>query len=282
MYALLDASTAAAASGSSLPPSASSSAAGSTRNTSQRSREKLAAQGLLAGTEHERAAQAEPAARAALEAPGHRPRMTRRLTAPFTFLFRPFLWPVLAGFPASSGSSSSTRASRRPRAQAFDNPELLLLVFAGRRFRRLPRARARVGLPLRRRHARRYGNGHLPRVAGFYTDSPTPTACRGATGCATTSAASTSTRSSRSHPGRLAARGASTRCCCSSPAAARDGQAALAGDPRRRLPHPLRHHRHPRPLLAPGPDAQATAAGFTAAGPPRSRVVRGWWSPPGS
>ena len=58
------------------------------------------------------------------------PAVTRRLTAPFTFLFQPWLvWPIIALFAAvlwfvlvHKGLASATR-------EAFGNPELLLLVF---------------------------------------------------------------------------------------------------------------------------------------------------------
>src|SRR3954451_10689069 len=92
--------------------------------------EKLAAQGLLAGTEDKAPPRSNPLLALRWKVLVTNPRATELLTAPFAVLFRPFvLWPVLACFVAvvwfvlvEKGVASATR-------QAFDSPELLLLVF---------------------------------------------------------------------------------------------------------------------------------------------------------
>jgi len=69
--------------------------------------------------------------RARSSAPAPDPKWTSRLTAPFTFLYRPFiLWPVVAGFVGvcwfvlfHKGIASATR-------DAMNKPALLVLVFA--------------------------------------------------------------------------------------------------------------------------------------------------------
>ena len=93
--------------------------------------EKLAAQGLLAGTEDNAPERANPLLGLRAKVLITNPAITSRLTSPFTFLFRPWLvWPMLALFGAvlwfvlvQKGVASATR-------EAFRNPELLLLVFA--------------------------------------------------------------------------------------------------------------------------------------------------------
>src|SRR3954453_11612781 len=93
--------------------------------------EKLAAQGLLAGTEDKAPPRSNPLLALRWKVLVTNPRATELLTAPFAVLFRPFvLWPVLACFVAvvwfvlvEKGVASATR-------QAFDSPELVRLVFA--------------------------------------------------------------------------------------------------------------------------------------------------------
>jgi putative peptide zinc metalloprotease protein len=92
--------------------------------------EKLAAQGLLSGTEHRAPPRRNPLLALRWKVLVTNPQTTRRLTAPFAFLFRPWvMWPVLACFVGvfwfvlvRKGISSAT-------AQAFHSPGLLLLVF---------------------------------------------------------------------------------------------------------------------------------------------------------
>jgi putative peptide zinc metalloprotease protein len=92
--------------------------------------EKLAAQGLLAGHEDNAPPRANPLLALHWKLLVTNPKVTERLTAPFTVFFRPWvMWPVLVCFVGvcwfvlvEKGVASATR-------QAFDNPELLLLVF---------------------------------------------------------------------------------------------------------------------------------------------------------
>ena len=225
--------------------------------------EKLAEQGLLAGTEANAPERSNPLLGLRAKVLVTNPAITRRLTAPFTFLFRPWVvWPILALFVAvlwfvlvQKGLASATR-------EAFDNPELLLLVFVlaigSAAFHEIGHAAAC-----------RYGGGkpggmgaglymvwpafytdvtdayRLARhdrlrvdLGGLYFNAIVAVATVGAwfvwrVGCAA-----------------VARR----------PPAAPDGQAALAGDPRRRLPHPLRPHGGARPLRAHRPDAAPAAA----------------------
>src|SRR5579875_2830702 len=63
--------------------------------------EKLAAQGLLAGTEHAAPPRRNPLLALRWKVLVTNPRLTRRLTAPFTFFFRPWvMWPIVAAFGA--------------------------------------------------------------------------------------------------------------------------------------------------------------------------------------
>jgi putative peptide zinc metalloprotease protein len=93
--------------------------------------DKLAEQGLLQGSEYLAPPRRNPllALRWKVLVTGRK--STRRLTAPFTFLFRPWvMWPILLAFVGvlwfvliHKGVSSAT-------AQAFHSPGWLLLVFA--------------------------------------------------------------------------------------------------------------------------------------------------------
>src|SRR5207302_9571443 len=59
------------------------------------------------------------------------PKVTRRLTTPFTFLFRPLvMWPILAAFVAVCWFVLFDKGVAGATAQAFRSPGLLLLVFA--------------------------------------------------------------------------------------------------------------------------------------------------------
>ncbi|HET9691228.1 MAG TPA: hypothetical protein VFP61_08745 [Acidimicrobiales bacterium] len=92
---------------------------------------KLAALGLLAGTEHLAPPKRNPLLALRWKVLVTNPEITRRLTAPFGWLFAPWvMWPVLAAFGGvcwfvlvDKGVAAATR-------QAFDRPGLLLLVFA--------------------------------------------------------------------------------------------------------------------------------------------------------
>jgi putative peptide zinc metalloprotease protein len=93
--------------------------------------QKLAQQGLLAGHEHNAPPRRNPLLALRWKVLVTDPKWTSRLTAPFTFLYRPFiLWPVVAGFVGvcwfvlfHKGIASATR-------DAMNKPALLVLVFA--------------------------------------------------------------------------------------------------------------------------------------------------------
>ena len=92
--------------------------------------EKLADQGLLAGTEHKAPPKRNPLLALRWKVLVTNPEITRRLTAPFTVLFRPWLmWPVLAGFLAVCWFVLFHKGVASATAQAFNSPGLLLLVF---------------------------------------------------------------------------------------------------------------------------------------------------------
>ncbi|MGZ4248012.1 MAG: hypothetical protein ACXVUE_06850 [Solirubrobacteraceae bacterium] len=92
--------------------------------------EKLADQGLLAGTEHKAPPRRNPLLALRLKVLVTNPEITRRLTAPFTVLFRPWLmWPVLAGFVVVCWFVLFHKGVASATAQAFNSPGLLLLVF---------------------------------------------------------------------------------------------------------------------------------------------------------
>jgi putative peptide zinc metalloprotease protein len=97
----------------------------------QRLAEKLAGQGLLAGTEHQAPPRRNPLLALRWKVLVTDPRLTRRLTAPFTVLFRPWLmWPLLAAFGGVFWFVLLHKGVASATAQAFDSPGLLLLVFA--------------------------------------------------------------------------------------------------------------------------------------------------------
>ena len=92
--------------------------------------EKLADQGLLAGTEHQAPPKRNPLLALRWKVLVTNPEITRRLTAPFTFLFRPWLMvPVLAGFLVVCWFVLFHKGVASATAQAFNSPGLLLLVF---------------------------------------------------------------------------------------------------------------------------------------------------------
>src|SRR3954467_10848331 len=93
--------------------------------------QKLADQGLLAGHEHRAPPRRNPLLALRWKVLITDPKWTSRLTAPFTFLYLPFiLWPVIAGFLGvcwfvlfHKGIAAATR-------DAMNKPALLVLVFA--------------------------------------------------------------------------------------------------------------------------------------------------------
>src|SRR3954464_10430755 len=92
--------------------------------------EKLGEQGLLAGTEDNAPPRRNPLLALRWKVLVTDPVWTRRLTAPFTVLFRPWLmWPVLAAFVAVCWFVLVEKGVASATADAFHKPELLLLVF---------------------------------------------------------------------------------------------------------------------------------------------------------
>lgn len=93
--------------------------------------EKLAAQGLLAGTEDQAPPRRNPLLALRWKVLVTKPTLTRRLTAPFTIFFRPWImWPVLAAFVAVCWFVLIHKGVASATAEAFHSPGLLLLVFA--------------------------------------------------------------------------------------------------------------------------------------------------------
>jgi putative peptide zinc metalloprotease protein len=91
---------------------------------------KLAAQGLLAGSEHRAPPRRNPLLALRWKVLVTNPVLTRRLTAPFTILFRPWVVaPVLACFCAVFWFVLFHKGVASATAQAFHDPGLLLLVF---------------------------------------------------------------------------------------------------------------------------------------------------------
>jgi putative peptide zinc metalloprotease protein len=91
---------------------------------------KLAAQGLLAGFEHHAPPKRNPLLALRWKVLVTDPVLTKRLTAPFTFLFRPWLmWPILIAFGGVFWFVLFHKGVAAATSQAFHNPGLLLLVF---------------------------------------------------------------------------------------------------------------------------------------------------------
>jgi putative peptide zinc metalloprotease protein len=92
--------------------------------------QKLAGQGLLAGHEHNAPPRRNPLLALRWKFLITNPRWTRRLTAPFTFLFRPWIvWPVVACFLAVCWLALVREGFAAATSEAFRRPELLVLVF---------------------------------------------------------------------------------------------------------------------------------------------------------
>jgi putative peptide zinc metalloprotease protein len=91
--------------------------------------EKLAQQGLLAGSEDKAPPRPNPLLALRWKVLVTDPSITQRLTAPFVHMFRSWvLLPVLAGFAVVSWFVLIHKGVASATAQAFGNPELLLLV----------------------------------------------------------------------------------------------------------------------------------------------------------
>jgi putative peptide zinc metalloprotease protein len=97
----------------------------------QRIAAKLAAQGLLAGSEATAPPRRNPLLALRWKVLVTNPRVTTWLTAPFTLLFRPWLmWPIVGAFFAVCWFVLFEKGLAAPGADAFRRPGLLLLVFA--------------------------------------------------------------------------------------------------------------------------------------------------------
>jgi putative peptide zinc metalloprotease protein len=91
--------------------------------------EKLAEQGLLAGSEEKAPPRLNPLLALRWKVLVTDPKVTKRIAAPFQNAFRPWvLFPVLAGFAVVFWFVLIHKGVASATAQAFDNPELLLLV----------------------------------------------------------------------------------------------------------------------------------------------------------
>jgi putative peptide zinc metalloprotease protein len=91
--------------------------------------EKLAEQGLLAGTEENAPARSNPLLALRWKVLFTDPKVTRRITAPFKLLFRPWIVvPALVAFGAVLWFVLIHEGVAPATAQAFDKPELLLLI----------------------------------------------------------------------------------------------------------------------------------------------------------
>src|SRR5579862_2640179 len=96
----------------------------------ERIAKKLAEQGLLAGFEDRAPPKRNPLLALRWKVLVTNPEITRRLTAPFTFLFRPWvMWPVLACFVGVFWFVLFHKGVASATAEAFHDPGLLLLVF---------------------------------------------------------------------------------------------------------------------------------------------------------
>jgi putative peptide zinc metalloprotease protein len=92
---------------------------------------KLAHQGLLAGTEHSAPPKRNPLLALRWRVLVTDSRITKGLSAPFTFMFRPWImWPVVAAFGAVCWFVLIHKGVASATAQSFNHPGLLLLVFA--------------------------------------------------------------------------------------------------------------------------------------------------------
>src|SRR5215208_2267609 len=91
--------------------------------------EKLAQQGLLAGFEDKAPPKSNPLLSLRWKVLFTDPKVTRAITRPFQFLFRPWvLVPALIGFLAVCWFVLIHKGVAAATAQAFDKPELLLLI----------------------------------------------------------------------------------------------------------------------------------------------------------
>lgn len=91
---------------------------------------KLEAQGLLSGTEQNAPPKRNPLLALRWRVLVTNPRTTRLFSAPFTFMFRPWImWPLVAAFAVVCWYVFVDRGLASAISQSFNNPGLLLLVF---------------------------------------------------------------------------------------------------------------------------------------------------------
>src|SRR5215213_3575833 len=91
--------------------------------------EKLADQGLLAGSEDKAPPRSNPLLALRWKVLFTDPNVTRRITAPFQWFFRPWMQiPALVGFGVACWFVLIHKGVASATSQAFDKPELLLLV----------------------------------------------------------------------------------------------------------------------------------------------------------
>ena len=96
----------------------------------ERLAQKLSEQGLLAGTEHAAPPRRNPLLALRWKVLVSNPRITQRLAAPFTWLFRAWVvWPSMLVFGIVLWFVFIHKGVASATAQAFNNPTLLLLVF---------------------------------------------------------------------------------------------------------------------------------------------------------
>ena len=179
--------------------------------------EKLAEQGLLAGSEENAPPRSNPLLALRWKVLFTDPKVTGRITAPFKWLFRPWIvLPALVGFAAVFWFVLIHKGVAPATAQAFDKPG----AAAARprphgRVGGVPRDRARGRLPLRRRPPGRHGRRHLRRLARLLhgrdrrlpAAAPRPPAHRPRRHLLQRRRRGASRSASGSRP-------ASTRCCC--------------------------------------------------------------------
>ncbi len=102
-----------------------------TADQAQQLAAKLAAQGLLAGTEHAAPPRRNPLLALRWKFLLTNPKITRRITAPFAGLFHSWImWPALAAFVGVFWYVLFEKGLAAATAKAFNNPGMLLTVFA--------------------------------------------------------------------------------------------------------------------------------------------------------
>ena len=234
--------------------------------------EKLAEQGLLAGSEDNAPPRMNPLLALRWKVLFTDPNVTRRITAPFEALFRPWIViPAVVGFLAVCWFVLIHQGVAAATSQAFDNPELLLLVLG------LTIASAALH-EIGHAAACRYGGGRPGGMGAgiyivwpaFYTDVTDAYRLPRVAPAAHRSRRHLLQRRHRGdHARRLARHGRRRAAAADRAPDARDRQEPLARDPLRRLPHPVRRDRGAGPLRAHGPDAASACSRGRSASRPR-------------